>query len=256
MQTPMAETILVIEDERLTRTNLVDFLRSEGFTALSAENGRTGIELAQAHLPDLIICDIMMPELDGYDVLSTLQHRPNTSAIPFIFLTATEESSLQHSLAMGADDYLSKPITSEQLRSAIAAQLKNQHLKGEQPRLQPSLAAPSLPGNIQGRSNALGELSVSEMQHLMLSKDFLLGEFSQTVLTKLADLRCTIEQLQGLTSDPRQNRLIRDLQGDFTRLLAFVNEISALQKALTPTNIDTLLEQFLKSNEALRSHQR
>lgn len=252
----MAETILVIEDERLTRTNLINFLRSEGFTALSAENGRTGIELAQAHLPDLIICDIMMPELDGYDVLSSLQHMPSTSAIPFIFLTATEEFSLQQSLAMGADDYLSKPITSEQLRNAIAAQLKNQHLKTEPTRPQPSLVTTSIPENMQGRSNALGELSVSEIQRLMVSKDWLLSEFSQTILTKLANLRYTIEQLQGLTSDPQQNRLIRELQGDFTRLLAFVNEMSALQKSLTPTNVDLLLDQFLKSNEALRSHPR
>ncbi|NJM97053.1 MAG: response regulator [Phormidesmis sp. RL_2_1] len=121
----MPETILVIEDERMTRTNLLGFLRSEGYESLGAANGKEGIQLAQRHLPDLIICDILMPELDGYDVLMTLQKNPQTASIPFIFLTvAADEDGFRHGLSLGADDYLSKPVTSKQLGAAITAQLK------------------------------------------------------------------------------------------------------------------------------------
>ncbi|MCU0527819.1 MAG: response regulator [Elainella sp. Prado103] len=123
----MAKKILVIEDERATRNSIVTFLESEGFQTLIAENGRQGIDLAQRYLPDLIICDILMPELDGYDVLTKLQQEMQTASIPFIFLTVTAtEAGLRQSIDMGADDYLSKPVTSERLRQAIALQLAKQ----------------------------------------------------------------------------------------------------------------------------------
>ena len=118
----MKRKILVIEDEKTTLNSIVEFLLSEGFDAIGAENGRMGIELAQKHLPALIICDILMPELDGYDVLTYLQQDRETASIPFIFLTATtDSSSFRLGMEMGADDYLRKPVTSAELRAAIAS---------------------------------------------------------------------------------------------------------------------------------------
>ena len=123
----MKRKILVIEDEKTTLNSIVEFLLSEGFDAIGSENGRKGIELAQKHLPDLIICDILMPELDGYDVLTYLQQDAETAAIPFIFLTATtDSSSFRLGMEMGADDYLRKPVTSAELRAAIASRLRKQ----------------------------------------------------------------------------------------------------------------------------------
>ncbi|MGB8698538.1 MAG: response regulator [Thermosynechococcaceae cyanobacterium] len=222
----MSETILVIEDERLTRTNLVNFLKSEGFETLSAENGRLGIQLALENLPDLIICDIMMPELDGYDVLTTLQHTPNTSGIPFIFLTITaDEAGEQQSLALGADDYLCKPITSDSLRRAIAAQLKKQPAQ-----MRLTVSPFGLP------NSSPMTWSTPELQSLMIAKDQLSEEFYQTLLKRLTAMRYTVERLQGIVSDPQCTSLVRDLQEEFTQLLGFANEVSVLQNRLTPNN--------------------
>jgi diguanylate cyclase (GGDEF)-like protein len=119
--------ILVIEDERAIRLNLLKLLGAEGFQAIVAENGIKGVQLAQTEQPDLIICDIMMPELDGYGVLSALQQNPNTATIPFIFLTAKgDRSDWRQGMNLGADDYLTKPFTRAELLEAIASRLQKQ----------------------------------------------------------------------------------------------------------------------------------
>jgi YesN/AraC family two-component response regulator len=117
--------ILVIEDETESREIFLESLEEEGFNAISAENGRQGIEKAKEHLPDLIICDILMPGLDGYSVLNALRQNPPTALTPFIFLTAkATRTELRQGMELGADDYISKPSTIEELLGAIAAQLK------------------------------------------------------------------------------------------------------------------------------------
>ncbi len=119
--------ILVIEDEEFARENLIDLLDLEGHLVFSAENGYRGVELAQEHLPDLIICDIQMPAMDGYQVLSTLRENPSTSTIPFIFLTAkTSHNDLRAGMSLGADDYLTKPYTLDEVLQAVATRLEKQ----------------------------------------------------------------------------------------------------------------------------------
>ncbi|BAU64638.1 two component transcriptional regulator, AraC family [Stanieria sp. NIES-3757] len=121
------KTILVIEDETQTRKILLNCLRFEGFHALEADNGITGIKLAQTHQPDLIICDIMMAEMDGYQVISALRQQSSTATIPLIFLTAKVSLfELRLGMELGADDYLTKPCTVEQFLAAITARLKRQ----------------------------------------------------------------------------------------------------------------------------------
>lgn len=117
--------ILVIEDEVLLRANTVQILSFEDFHTIEAENGLLGVQLAQEHLPDLILCDVMMPELDGYGVLVALRQNPLTSAIPFIFTTAKASSAdLHQGMELGADDFLSKPFSADELLAAISIQLK------------------------------------------------------------------------------------------------------------------------------------
>lgn len=119
--------ILVIEDEEVLRTNIVEILEFEGFVIIEANNGFLGIKLAQEHLPDLILCDIMMPEVDGYGVLGALSQNPITATIPFIFTTAkASKADLRQGMNLGADDYLTKPITADELLSAISSRLKKQ----------------------------------------------------------------------------------------------------------------------------------
>jgi YesN/AraC family two-component response regulator len=117
--------ILVIEDETQTRSIFMRCLTFEGFCAIEAESGASGVKLAQMHSPDLIICDIMMPDLDGYSVLSAIRRHSCTAVIPFIFLTAkVTMADLRQGMEMGADDYLTKPCSVEQLLAAIATRLE------------------------------------------------------------------------------------------------------------------------------------
>src|SRR6201996_9712221 len=117
--------ILVIEDEPEMRRNLTTVLRLEKFQALPAENGRIGVELAKKEKPDLILCDVMMPELDGYGVIAALRADAGTVTIPFIFLTAKgEKPDVRAGMNLGADDYLTKPVSKDDLLNAIYARLK------------------------------------------------------------------------------------------------------------------------------------
>jgi len=112
--------ILIIEDNNDIRENTVELLELEGYRVLFAENGRAGFELAQANKPDVVVCDIMMPEADGYEVFNLLKNDVDTMGIPFIFLTASvERKDIQAGLAMGAKAYIQKPLLPEDLFEAI-----------------------------------------------------------------------------------------------------------------------------------------
>lgn len=122
--------ILLIEDNLEVRENTSEILSLANFEVLTAPNGKAGVDLAQKESPDLIICDIMMPELDGYGVLHILSKKPETARIPFIFLTAkTEKTDIRKGMALGADDYLTKPFDDTDLLNAIEARLRKSSLQ-------------------------------------------------------------------------------------------------------------------------------
>jgi YesN/AraC family two-component response regulator len=117
--------ILVIEDDARSRNMYLDGLESEGFEMISASNGNAGIQQAVSNLPDLVICDILMPDVDGFTVLKKLRQNPLTAVIPFIFLTGRNtQDDFRKGMESGADDYISKPATVEQLLKAIATRLE------------------------------------------------------------------------------------------------------------------------------------
>jgi len=127
------KTILIIEDNEDVRENTAEILEMAGYKVHQAKNGKIGVDLAQQIKPDLIICDIMMPVLDGYGVIHLLNKNHETASIPFIFLTAkSERSDLRKGMEMGADDYISKPFDDIELLNAIESRLrKNELLKAE-----------------------------------------------------------------------------------------------------------------------------
>ena len=121
----MQRTILVIDDNTDIRENTAEILDLAGYKTLTAENGKKGVDTAVKEKPSLIICDIMMPELDGYGVLHLLRKNPETLNIPFIFLTAkTERSDFRKGMEMGADDYITKPFDDIELLNAVEVRLK------------------------------------------------------------------------------------------------------------------------------------
>lgn len=119
------KTILLIEDNTEVRENTSEILELAGYKVLQAENGKIGSDIAIHQKPDLIICDIMMPVLDGYGVIHILSNNPDTAGIPFIFLTAKgERSDFRKGMELGADDYITKPFDDVELMKAVESRLK------------------------------------------------------------------------------------------------------------------------------------
>jgi two-component system, sensor histidine kinase and response regulator len=119
--------ILIVEDNLIVLANIGKLLKAEGFQVLSAENGKLGLQLARTEFPDLILSDIMMPELDGYGMLEALRQDSQYSAIPFIFLTAkVERQDMRRAMELGSDDFLTKPFTRDELLKSIGSRLQKQ----------------------------------------------------------------------------------------------------------------------------------
>lgn len=120
----LPKKILVVEDEQSLRKDIIEMLNFENFEAIGAEDGLDGVEQAKKHLPDLIVCDIMMPEMNGYEMLAELRNDPQTAAIPFIFLTArTDRIDRRRGMDEGAGDYITKPFAVDELLRSIITRL-------------------------------------------------------------------------------------------------------------------------------------
>lgn len=223
--------ILAIEDEPTVRTNLIKLLDAEGYQTLEAPNGRIGIQLAQQHQPDLILCDIMMPNLDGYGVLEALRDNPATAAIPFIFLTAkSERTDWRQGMEKGADDYLTKPFTRLELLAAITMRLKRQELLMQQYTSE------------RERTQALTE-KCAELEQFVEAKDELLNNLSQELRQPLSNINLAIHMLKEAPPGPQRDRYLTILQKEFAREIALLNQVSELQQFLTPESVK-LLSQF------------
>jgi len=125
----MSNTILLIEDNVQMRENIAEILQLSHYHVLTAENGKIGVNIAQSELPDIILCDVMMPELDGYGVVHILKSDPTTASIPFIFLTAkSDKRDFRDGMNLGADDYITKPFEGVDLLKVVEVQLKKRNL--------------------------------------------------------------------------------------------------------------------------------
>lgn len=124
------KTILVIEDNRIMRENISEILGLSNYHVLSATNGIQGMELAVNKEPDLIICDVMMPELDGLELLKKIRRTPGISNTPFVLVTArAEKSDICDGIRMGANEYLTKPFDGEDLLHIAAKYIRVENLK-------------------------------------------------------------------------------------------------------------------------------
>ncbi|QQE64229.1 GGDEF domain-containing response regulator [Leptolyngbya sp. BL0902] len=166
--------ILIIEDEAFIRENLEDILSLEGFETVTAADGMAGIAMAQRDLPDLIICDIMMPYGDGYSVIQALRNGPQTKAIPFIFLTAkADRASLRQGMTLGADDYLTKPFTPQEVIGSVRTRLERQLAQQAafQTRLQDLSAQLSDQRIMDAVTRLPNRLALTQAFHRLLAED-------------------------------------------------------------------------------------
>lgn len=223
--------ILVIEDEPSVRANILELLEAEKFDVVSAENGFIGALWAQQYLPDLIICDVMMPEVNGYEVLSTLRQDSRTAIIPFIFLTAmADQGDIRHGMQLGADDYLLKPFTRAELLGAIATRLAKQAAVMQQYNTE------------HQRAEALNQ-KVQELQQYADSKDELLNQFQQDLRNVVPKLNMAIQMLHKVRSGTQRDRCLKILQEACTDEIALLNQMPGLQNLLTTENLK-LLHQY------------
>lgn len=118
--------VLVIEDEEILRESILNILKTNGFNAIEAKDGRSGLQLAKEFIPDLILCDVRMPGFDGYDVLKALRQDSLTASIPLLFLTADSlQNVMRQGEQLGANGYLTKPFSTAQLVEAVRRELRD-----------------------------------------------------------------------------------------------------------------------------------
>jgi len=204
--------ILVIEDEQTVRESILDLLEAEGFSGIGGENGNVGLQLARDNHPDLILCDVQMPDLDGYSVLSNLRQATNTADIPFIFLTARgAKADIRYGMELGADDYLTKPCTATELLGAISGRLAKQAALLERHNKQTASTQTQLPDRAS-RPDSSQQPAV-ETNHSS-SRDGLLNHFYQELRNPLSNINMALHLLKTApisTHDPNVAMIQQDL---------------------------------------------
>ncbi|WP_299403698.1 response regulator [Acaryochloris sp. IP29b_bin.148] len=214
--------ILVIEDEELVRANIAELLDAEEHAVVTAENGFLGALWAQEHLPDLIICDVMMPELSGYEVLATLSENPDTAMIPFIFLTAmADKSEIRQGMTSGADDYLTKPFSRAELLEAVNTRLAKREIVHRQYNRE------------YQRAEQLQE-KISKIQTSTEVKEHVIEQLQQDLKKSIPKLSLAIQMLSKLEPGARRDCCLQILKEACTDEISLLNQIPDAQAVLTP----------------------
>lgn len=222
--------ILVIEDELTVREGIIDTLTAENFQAIGAENGHLGVQLAQQEIPALIICDIMMPLLNGYQVLTTLRSEPTTAIIPLIFLTAkVSQADRRQGMELGADDYLTKPFTIDALLKAVTVRLDKQS---------------ALLKNCTAEQQKYKELEkrVQELQQFNETTEQIIQRFSEDLGQSISKINLATNMLKYIPNKVQCKRYLEILQEECEREMKILNDLSELRKVITPENFNRLQE--------------
>jgi CheY-like chemotaxis protein len=222
------KTILIIEDNQDVRENLAEILHLSSYNVITAPNGILGVETALKEIPDLILCDIMMPELDGYGVLKILNKNPKTTNIPFIFLTAkVSQNDFRKGMMLGASDFLTKPCTDLDLLEAIEVRLKkNDQLLDA---FQDNIFDKNLKLKKEFSSDQWEEVLVlNEKRHYpKKSIIFEVGQYPKWLFyIKKGKVKCTLLNDEG-------KEFITSIctAGDFVGFAAMINETKYMEKA-------------------------
>ena len=239
--------VLLIEDDQQIQNNIREILGFENFSIITADNGMIGLELAKEHAPDLIICDIMIPGLDGYGVLSTLRQDESTATIPLIFLTGkTEWKDLRQGMELGADDYLTKPFSIPELLNSVTAQLSKKAVIEQQSRdkldeLRRNITF-ALPDELRTPLNGVIGLS-----KLLIEDPSLMAEAEG--LKMLEEIHCSGERLYQLIQNFLLYADLELISKDPNRVEALRNQpASSFAKSIIE---DIVLEKIQRSGRTL-----
>ena len=223
--------ILIIEDTADVRHNIQEILELENFHTIVAENGEIGVALAIKECPDLIISDIMMPAMDGYQVLAALRNYPETAITPFIFLTAQSvHQDRRQGMELGANDYLTKPFTGDELLKAVRIQLERsartmQHYFNRHQEYQ----------NFSKK--------IQNLQTFNQTKDRIFESFTAELRQTVTKISLALATIQTLPSGATRDRHLEILRAECQQEIKLLNEVEGLHKFLTPDNV-SFLKQF------------
>lgn len=224
------KTILVIEDEQTVRESILDLLEAEGFHGIGGENGNVGVQLAHDHHPDLILCDVTMPGLDGFSVLSQLRKSPATASIPFIFLTARgTKADQRQGMELGADDYLAKPCTATDLLGAVTGRLAKYAALAAQYRQVPVPQATKTAAKSSAQVSCVDEAG---------TRDGLLNHFYQELRNPLSNINMVLHLLRQEWIG--HESAIATVQQEYAQELAVLQEVYKLQDHLMPESAELL----------------
>ena len=253
--------ILVIEDEEAIRENILELLEAENFESIGAANGKIGIKMAIAQIPDLVLCDMMMPEIDGHGVLKALRSEPITATIPFIFLTAkAEKNDIRLGMELGADDYITKPCTPQELLKAVAIRLeKHQAISSKSQKTLDELRSNismSLPHELRTPLNAImgfSELILSE--YSVLKESDILEMIAHIQLSghrlyRLIQNFLVYTELEIAATNPERLKEMRN--SEFSCIESLLSE-KARQQAKQANRIDDLQLNLQNSSVAIDS---
>jgi two-component system alkaline phosphatase synthesis response regulator PhoP len=208
--------ILIIEDDLFIRENILELLQSEGYQVSGASTGAAGIQLIQEHLWDLIICDIMLPDTDGYSILEFLRQNQNRiiSITQLVFLTAkAEREDLRLGMEMGADDYITKPCSPTELLSAIAARLHRRD------------AYLNSPETIKEIIRGLQQ-KVQELQRQSNTNEALILKIAEELRHPISNINLAIKMLTIAPSPQARDRYIQILQQECSKEFSLLNQIA------------------------------
>jgi len=233
--------ILVIEDEREIRENILQILRLNNYDAIGVENGKLGWETVLESPPDLIICDIMMPEMDGYQFIERLRIEEKTVMIPCILVTAkVDKRDIRMGMRLGADDYLTKPFTPEELLEAIDARLQRKKELEQEFEVK-------LQKNQELLKNVLEQIKEKEKkiknnENMLELKDEIISKLVINMSNPVNNMNMAIRMLAEADTEEKRQAYLRILKEECSKEIDLLNEIKDLQKILTPENISVLLQ--------------
>ncbi|WP_310424685.1 response regulator [Chamaesiphon sp. VAR_48_metabat_135_sub] len=223
--------ILIIEDNVDARENIQEILELEDFKTVVAKNGLMGVDLAIKECPDLIISDISMPEMDGYQVFAALRNHSQTAITPFIFLTAQSvRQDCRQGMELGANDYLTKPFTGDELLNAVRTQLERSRVMMQ---------------HYFNRNQEYQTFNkkIQDLQIFNQTKDRIFENFTAELRQTVTKISLALATIQSLPSGATRDRHLEILRAECQQEIKMLNEVEGLHKFLTPDNV-SFLNQF------------